>query len=90
MLLFPEQKGVKMKKINFEEAIEKLDLAVRRLESEDMPLDEAIDSFEEAIKLVKLCNEKLENAQQRVRILTESVDGTVTDEPFIQKDSDET
>ena len=43
-------------------------------------------SFEEAIKLVKYCNAELEKAEQRVRILTESSDGTVSDAPFINSD----
>ena len=71
-----------MNNMNFEEAISKLDSEVKRLESGNMTLDESIDAFENAIKLVKICNERLENAERRVRILTESADGTVTDAPF--------
>ena len=77
-----------MNNMNFEEAISKLDSEVKRLESGNMTLDESIDAFENAIKLVKICNERLENAERRVRILTESKDGTVTDAPF--EVSDET
>ena len=71
-----------MKNMNFEEAIKKLESEVKRLESGNMTLDESIDAFEYAIKLVKICNEKLENAERRVRMLTENSDGTVTDVPF--------
>lgn len=71
-----------MKEINFEEAILKLENEVKKLESGNMTLDESISAFEEAVKLVRLCNEKLENAERRVRILTEATDGTVTDAPF--------
>ena len=71
-----------MKNMNFEEAIKKLESEVKRLESGNMSLDESIDAFEEAIKLVKICNEKLENAERRVRILTENSDGTISDMPF--------
>lgn len=71
-----------MKNMNFEEAIKKLESEVKRLESGNMTLDESIDAFEEAIKLVKICNEKLESAERRVRILTENSDGTITDLPF--------
>lgn len=70
------------KKITFEAAMEKLEGEVRRLESGSMTLDESLASFEEAIRLVKICNEKLEMAERRVRILTEGADGTVTDAPF--------
>ena len=71
-----------MKDINFEEAIKKLESEVKRLESGNMSLDESIDAFESAIKLVKICNDKLENAERKVRILTENADGTVSDMPF--------
>ena len=77
-----------MEKINFEETMEKLEEEVRMLESGKMTLDEALESFEKSIKLVKLCNEKLDSAQRRVRILTEGFDGTVTDAPF-ETNSDE-
>lgn len=75
-----------MKEINFEEAIAKLEGEVRKLESGNMTLDQSISAFEEAVKLVKLCNEKLENAERRVRLLTEGPDGTVTDVPFDSED----
>ena len=71
-----------MKKMNFEEAIKKLESEVKKLESGNMTLDESIDAFEQAIKLVKICNDKLENAERRVRILTEEADGSISDAPF--------
>ena len=70
------------KNLSFEDAILKLEGAVSRLESGTLTLDESLSEFEEAVKLVKLCSEKLESAKQRVRILTEGADGTVTDAPF--------
>ena len=72
-----------MKELSFEEALLMLEDQVRKLESGNMTLDQSISSFEEAVKLVKLCNEKLESAERRVRLLTEKNDGTVTDVPFI-------
>lgn len=71
-----------MKEMNFEEAMEKLEGEVKKLEGGNMSLDESITSFEEAVKLVRVCNEKLECAQRRVRILTETADGAITDMPF--------
>ena len=77
-------------KIKFEEALQKLDNEVKRLESGELSLDEALVSFEESVKLVKLCNERLESAERRVRILTEGEDGVVTDSDFENSISDET
>ncbi len=68
--------------IDFEEALTKLEAQVRRLESGSITLDESLAAFEEAVGLVKICNEKLEHAEQRVRILTEGADGVVSDAPF--------
>lgn len=70
------------KNIKFEEAILQLEDTVKKLESNSFTLDESLTAFEEAIKLVKLCNAKLEEAESKVRILTEGKDGTVTDLPF--------
>lgn len=73
----------KMKKnISFEQAITELEEITEKLDSGDLSLDESIEAFEKAVKLVKLCNEKLDAAEQRVRILTEAGDGTITDAPF--------
>ena len=71
-----------MKEMNFEEAIAKLESEVKRLEGGNMSLDESIGAFEEAVKLVKVCNERLEKAERRVRLLTEGTDGVITDVPF--------
>lgn len=70
------------KKISFEDAMIKLDDTVRQLESGGLSLDESIRVFEEGIRLIKFCNEKLETAEQKVRLLTENADGSVTDAPF--------
>lgn len=71
-----------MKNMNFEEAMAKLENEVKKLEGGNMTLDESIATYEEAVKLVRVCNEKLENVERRVRILTESSDGSITDMPF--------
>ena len=73
--------------IKFEEALSKLEEAVRSLESGKLTLDESIEKYEDALKYVRVCNEMLEKAEQKVRILTESVDGTVTDRPFVQDEN---
>ena len=72
------------KNISFEEALASLEEIVKKMEYGELTLDESISSFEEAIKLVKICNEKIESAEQKVRILTEREDGSITDAPFIE------
>ena len=75
------------KNIGFEEAIEKLDTILSKLESGSVSLDESLTLFEEGVEIIKLCNEKLEVAEQKVRILTEGADGTVTDALFINDEA---
>ena len=73
--------------ISFEAAIEKLDLIVSRIESGALSLDESLSLFEEGVGLIKICNERLDKAEQRVRILTEDKSGTVSDAPFISDEA---
>ena len=72
------------KTMKFEEAMIKLEETVRLLESGSLTLDESIEKYEDALKYVKICNEILEKAEQKVKILTESTDGSISDHPFDQ------
>ena len=75
-------------KLTFESAMSKLEDELRRLEGGNMTLEESLGAFENAVKLVKICNEKLENAERKVRLLTEGDDGVLTDVPFPQNDNE--
>lgn len=55
-----------MENLSFEESLEKLEEIVNRLENGDVPLDDAIDEFNEAMQLVKICNKKLEAAEESI------------------------
>ena len=74
--------------ISFEEAIAQLEDLVRKLESGNLTLDDSLTAFEDAVKLVKFCNTKIESAEQKVKILMESADGSVTDVPFDKQDDE--
>lgn len=54
------------KELTFEENLEKLETIVKNLESGDTPLDEAIDKFTEAMKLVEVCDKKLKTAEEKI------------------------
>lgn len=75
-------------KMKFEEAIALLEQIVARLESGTLGLDEAIAEYERAVGLIRICNERIEAATQRVRLLTESADGSVSDVPFADINED--
>ncbi len=69
--------------LKFETVMEKLEGEVKKLEAGNMSLDESLASFEAAVGYAKLCNQKLEEAEARVRVLIESADGSVSDCGFI-------
>ncbi len=56
----------KKEKINFEENIKKLEDIVRELESGNVALDDALSKFNEAFKLSKECDEKLNEVSEAV------------------------
>ena len=57
---------VKKEEKTFEEQIKELEVIVKDLESGNVPLDEAIDKFNTAMKLSASCNEKLKNAEDTI------------------------
>ena len=66
------------KKINFEENIKKLEDIVRELESGNVPLDNALDKFNEAYKLSRECDEKLKEVNESVNKILNK-DGTLSE-----------
>lgn len=64
--------------LSFEENLEKLEEIVKKLEAGDVPLDDAIDSFNQAMVLAKKCDQKLKNAEEAICKLVNK-DGEVTD-----------
>ena len=71
-----------MSEPTFEEALAQLETLVARLEGGDLPLEEALRAFEEGVRLARMCAARLEDAEQRVRLLTRAPDGTETEVPF--------
>ena len=55
-----------MEDLSFEDSLEKLEEIVNKLENGDVPLDEAIDEFKKAMDLVKLCENKLNSAEEAI------------------------
>lgn len=67
----------KKTEMNFEESLARLEQIVRALESGSAPLDQSLALFEEGVGLVKLCNQKLADAEQKIRILVSTDQGMV-------------
>ena len=71
-----------MAKEKFEEALNKLEKIVSKLEKGDIPLEESLKFFEEGIRLSRLCNQKLDEAEKRVEILLKDKEGVLKPQPF--------
>jgi exodeoxyribonuclease VII small subunit len=56
--------------LNFETAMDRLEEIVEQMESGKMMLEELIGRYEEGMKLVKVCQERLASAEQRIEIIT--------------------
>jgi exodeoxyribonuclease VII small subunit len=56
--------------LNFEGAMDRLEEIVEQMESGKMMLEELIVRYEEGMKLVKVCQERLASAEQRIEIIT--------------------
>ena len=63
------------KELKFEDALTRLDEILRRLESGEGSLDALLKDYEEGIALLRECNARLEQAEQRVRMLQFTPDG---------------
>jgi len=65
----------------FEAAIAELEQLVAKMEGGDQPLDQALASFERGVQLARTCQAALQEAQQRVQLLTQRA-GAATLEDF--------
>lgn len=66
------------KEKNFEESLLELEKIVKDLESGNIPLDDAIEKFNEAMKIAKICDEKLKSAEEKVNKIL-NADGNLDD-----------
>ena len=64
-----------MAKQKFEDKMARLDEIVRKMESSEGDLDEMLTLYEEGVKLSKECNKMLDEAQQKVTILSKGESG---------------
>jgi len=60
--------------MHYEEAIDELENIVNHLEAGDLPLEDALKQFERGIALARSNNQKLQKAQQQVKILMQQDD----------------
>jgi exodeoxyribonuclease VII small subunit len=64
----------------FEQTLCELEALVARLESGDLPLDAALRTFEQGVRLTRECQNSLEHAQQKVQRLLQRGDSVVIED----------
>jgi exodeoxyribonuclease VII small subunit len=69
---------------SFEQNLERLDAIVHQLEDAELPLEKALQLYEEGMKLSEVCHEQLQEAEGRVEILLKKPGAPTerTPEPF--------
>ena len=77
------------KKQDFEQSLARLEEVVRKLESANLPLDQAMKLFEEGIQLSRDCQKQLEQAEARVEILLKKAGGEMVAEAFEPESEEE-
>ena len=70
---------------DFEKAFQQLEKIVQRLESEELPLDESLQLFEEGIRLSRFCNQKLEEVEKKIELILSDAKGQPRVEPFAEE-----
>lgn len=65
----------KPQKQTFEQSLKRLEAIVGALENGDVPLDKAIELYEEGIELSRFCGEKLKETELKLKKLSKNIDG---------------
>ncbi len=67
---------------NFETAMDRLEAIVEQMESGKLPLEDLIVRYEEGMNMVKICQERLTAAEQKIEIIARNNAGQATVKPF--------
>jgi exodeoxyribonuclease VII small subunit len=75
-------------KRKFEEALEELEKVVERLESGELSLEDSLAAFEDGVRLVKFCNQKLTEVEKKIELLVKDKDGKLQLKPLEDEDEE--
>lgn len=74
---------------DFEKSFQQLETIVKRLESEELPLDESLQLFEEGIRLSRFCHQRLEEVEKKIELILADAKGQPVTEPFDEEAGDD-
>ncbi len=63
------------KKLTFEQAMEKLEETVSKLENAKGGLKDTVELYEEGVRLAAMCNSMIDEAQQKITVLSKTAEG---------------
>jgi exodeoxyribonuclease VII small subunit len=75
--------SVKIDGLTFDEAVKSLEKVVRALELGEVPLEQALELFQDGVNLVRICSDKLNEAEKKIQLLVESPTGEIKIEPAV-------
>lgn len=78
--------ATRKKQVTFEDNFKQLEQIVTMLEKGETPLEQSIELFEQGMKISMELQQMIENAEQKISILTENSDGSITEQEFKQED----
>ncbi|MCK4994130.1 MAG: exodeoxyribonuclease VII small subunit [Candidatus Omnitrophica bacterium] len=77
-----------MKELSFEQALKKLEKIAEELEGDDVTLDVSLKHYEEGMKLISVCNKKLQEAKKKVEVLVKKEGKNFQLTPFDEEEID--
>ena len=77
------KKQLNEKELSFEQALSSLEQIIREMESGEAPLESLVTHYQEGVKMLKLCRERIDSAEMKIKQVNES------DGALIEKDSEE-
>ena len=77
-----EKKNPSPSQHSLESALARLESIVTDIEANPPPLETLIERYEEGVRLLKICQEKLTAAERRIEIISRNAQGEVTLQPF--------
>ena len=80
--------SVNIENMSCEEAMKRLDEITEELSREGVSLDRSLALYEEGVKLARVCNEKLEDTERKIKMLQISHSGEVSEKDFIPNEND--
>lgn len=78
-----------MNEMKFEAALKRLEAIVDQLEEGQLDLEKSLELFEEGIQLARFCAEKLQEAEQKIELLTREHEGLFAEEPSEEEPEEE-